>query len=57
MKYENTKSRQLMLTVSLVHKALHKDKDKDNRKMQNAKLFIKYITFIYTTMMDINFKY
>lgn len=55
MKYENTKSRQLMLTVSLVHKALHKDKD--NRKMQNAKLFIKYITFIYTTMMDINFKY
>lgn len=55
MKYENTKSRQLMLTVSLVDKALHKDKD--NRKMQNAKLFIKYITFIYTTMMDINFKY
>lgn len=52
MKYENTKSRQLMLTVSLVHKALHKDKD--NRKMQNAKLFIKYITFIYTTMTILN---
>lgn len=55
MKYENTKSRQYMLTMSLVHKALHKDKA--NGKMQNAKLFIKSITFIYTTMMDINFKY